>query len=174
MTSSSGPRARAGGAIFFGPHVLLPVDKARHVGEAVAMVVAETGPQAEQAADAVRVSWAPLPFVVDTAEAAEGRAHALWDAVSIFGHWHGFVHAVPKSVEHGQRTYQPRDARPRDQRRPLPPFVAVNSSAEAGSISTGTRRSRCASRQPHLPELSESEWTGRLTGSTAADRDRWA
>ena len=31
-----------GGAIFIGPHMLLPADKARHVGEAVAMVVAET------------------------------------------------------------------------------------------------------------------------------------
>jgi carbon-monoxide dehydrogenase large subunit len=74
-------RAPGGGAIFCGPHVLLPADKARHVGEAVAMVVAETGPQAEQAADAVRVSWAPLPFVVDTAEAADGRAPAVWDEV---------------------------------------------------------------------------------------------
>ena len=31
-----------GGAVFIGPHMLLPADKARHVGEAVAMVVAET------------------------------------------------------------------------------------------------------------------------------------
>ena len=34
--------APGGGKIFIGPHLLLPVDKARHVGEAVAMVVAET------------------------------------------------------------------------------------------------------------------------------------
>src|ERR1700684_2272909 len=31
-----------GSAVFVGPHVLLPTDKARHVGEAVAMVVAES------------------------------------------------------------------------------------------------------------------------------------
>src|SRR5579872_2912720 len=31
-----------GGEVFIGPHLLLPTDKARHVGEAVAMVVAET------------------------------------------------------------------------------------------------------------------------------------
>jgi carbon-monoxide dehydrogenase large subunit len=74
-------RAPAGGDIFFGPHVLLPVDRARHVGEAVAMVVAETGAQAADAAEAVRVTWEPLPFVVDTAEAAEGRAPAVWDEV---------------------------------------------------------------------------------------------
>ena len=35
-----------GGAVFIGPHMLLPADKARHVGEAVAMVVAETKAQA--------------------------------------------------------------------------------------------------------------------------------
>ena len=73
--------APGGGAIFFGPHLLLPADRARHVGEAVAMVVAETKAQAEDAVEAVRVTWDPLPFVVDTAEAAEGRAPAVWDEV---------------------------------------------------------------------------------------------
>src|SRR6516162_6987307 len=38
--------AAGGGALFIGPHLLLPTDKVRHVGEAVAMVVAETMPQA--------------------------------------------------------------------------------------------------------------------------------
>src|SRR5271156_431101 len=38
--------APGGGTVFIGPHVLLPEDKARHVGEAVAMVVAETKAQA--------------------------------------------------------------------------------------------------------------------------------
>ena len=74
-------RAPGGGVIFVGPHVLLPVDRARHVGEAVAMVVAETPAQAEDAAAAVRVTWAPLAFVADTAQAAEGRAPAVWDEV---------------------------------------------------------------------------------------------
>ena len=43
-----------GSAVFVGPHVLLPADKARHVGEAVAMVVAETKAQAMDAAEAVK------------------------------------------------------------------------------------------------------------------------
>jgi carbon-monoxide dehydrogenase large subunit len=74
-------RAPGGGAIFVGPHTLLPADRARHVGEAVAMVVAETSAEAEDAAEAVGVTWAPLPFVVDTAEAAGGHAPAVWDEV---------------------------------------------------------------------------------------------
>ncbi|MDP3668107.1 MAG: xanthine dehydrogenase family protein molybdopterin-binding subunit, partial [Telluria sp.] len=42
-----------GAKVFEGPHVLLPADKARHVGEAVAMVVAETRDQAQAAAENV-------------------------------------------------------------------------------------------------------------------------
>ena len=42
-----------GGAVFAGPHALLPADKARHVGEAVVMVVAQTKAQALDAAEAV-------------------------------------------------------------------------------------------------------------------------
>jgi carbon-monoxide dehydrogenase large subunit len=74
-------RSPGGGPIFVGPHVLLPIDRARHVGEAVAMVVAETAADAEAAAEAVRVAWAPLPFVTDTAVAAGGAAAAVWDEV---------------------------------------------------------------------------------------------
>jgi carbon-monoxide dehydrogenase large subunit len=70
-----------GDTIFFGPHVLLPADKARHVGEAVAMVVAETKAQAEDAAEAVEVDYEPLPFVADTSLAASGKAPAVWDEV---------------------------------------------------------------------------------------------
>jgi hypothetical protein len=47
--------APGGGKVFIGPHELLPTDKARHVGEAVAMVVAETLAQALDAAEAVEI-----------------------------------------------------------------------------------------------------------------------
>ncbi len=40
-----------GGPIFIGPQMLLPADKVRHVGEAVAIVVAETAAQAQDAAE---------------------------------------------------------------------------------------------------------------------------
>ena len=70
-----------GGEIFIGPHALLPADRARHVGEAVAMVVAETAAEAEAAAEVVSVTWEPLPFVTDTAEAAAGGAPAVWAEV---------------------------------------------------------------------------------------------
>ena len=50
---------------------LLAVDKVRHVGEAVAMVVAETRYQAQDAAERVTVDLESLPPVVDTAAALE-------------------------------------------------------------------------------------------------------
>jgi len=45
--------APGGGVVFIGPHMLLPGRQARHVGEAVAAVVAETQAQALDAAEAV-------------------------------------------------------------------------------------------------------------------------
>ena len=65
--------------VFIGPHVLLPTDKARHVGEAVAMVVAETLTQALDAAEAVEIDYEPLPFVADARAAARPGAPAVWD-----------------------------------------------------------------------------------------------
>lgn len=70
-----------GSPIFIGPHDILPVDKARHVGEAVAMVVAETRLAAEDGAEALEIDWEELPFVTGTAAAAEDGAPAVWDEV---------------------------------------------------------------------------------------------
>ncbi|MGE0626392.1 MAG: xanthine dehydrogenase family protein molybdopterin-binding subunit [Hyphomicrobiaceae bacterium] len=66
---------------FIGPHVLLPADKARHVGEAVAMVIAATLEQAHDAAEMVAVEWEELPWVSKTLKALEPGAPAVWDEV---------------------------------------------------------------------------------------------
>src|ERR1700741_249316 len=52
-----------GGSVFIGPHALLPADKARHVGEAVAMVVGETQAQTLDAAEAVAGAYEELAWV---------------------------------------------------------------------------------------------------------------
>ncbi|HEY0223755.1 MAG TPA: xanthine dehydrogenase family protein molybdopterin-binding subunit [Pseudolabrys sp.] len=70
-----------GAAIFEGPHKLLPADKARHVGEAVAMVVAETRAQALDAAEAVAVVYDELPFVIHSEEGMKPGAPSVWDEV---------------------------------------------------------------------------------------------
>ncbi len=66
---------------FIGNHMPLPTDKARYVGEAIAVVVAETLAQAEDAADAVVVDYEPLPCVTDTNKAAAAGAPTIWDEV---------------------------------------------------------------------------------------------
>jgi carbon-monoxide dehydrogenase large subunit len=67
-----------GTPIFIGPHLLLPADKARHVGEAIAMVVAETEAQAQDAAEAVHVEYDVLPFVTDQREAIQPGHAPVW------------------------------------------------------------------------------------------------
>ncbi|HMF21805.1 MAG TPA: xanthine dehydrogenase family protein molybdopterin-binding subunit [Pseudolabrys sp.] len=72
-------RGPGGGEIFIGPHVLLPADKTRHVGEAVAMVVAETLPQALDAAEAVIVEYEELPCVMHSEDAMKPGAPRIWE-----------------------------------------------------------------------------------------------
>src|SRR5262249_23623031 len=75
-------RGPGGSEIFIGPHVLLPHDKARHVGEAVAMVVAESQAQALDAAEAVAVEYEELPCVTHSEDAMVPGAPVIWDEVS--------------------------------------------------------------------------------------------
>src|SRR5471030_183714 len=70
-----------GAEILIGPHLLLPADKARHVGEAVAMVVAETRAQALDATEAVVVVYDELPFVIHSEDGMKAGAAAVWDEV---------------------------------------------------------------------------------------------
>ena len=61
--------------------VLLPVDRARFAGEAVAMVVAETLAAAKDAADLVDIAWEAVPAVTLASEAIGKAAPLLWDHV---------------------------------------------------------------------------------------------
>ena len=60
------------------PNPMLPEDRVRHVGEAVAMVVAESQAAARDAADLVSVDYAELPAVVDAAQARASGAPQIW------------------------------------------------------------------------------------------------
>jgi carbon-monoxide dehydrogenase large subunit len=59
----------------------LATDKVRHVGEAVAVVVAETVALAKDAADAVDIDIEPLPAVTAASRAAAADAPQLYDDV---------------------------------------------------------------------------------------------
>jgi len=59
------------------PHRGLTSERARYVGDPVAMVVAETLAQAEDAAETLRIDYEPLPSVTSTVDAVGGPA--VWD-----------------------------------------------------------------------------------------------
>ena len=61
------------------PRPALALDRVRHVGEAVAMVIAESAAQAADAAELVAVDYEPLPSVTATASAADPRARRVWE-----------------------------------------------------------------------------------------------
>ncbi len=73
------------------PRLALARDRVRHVGETIAIVVAETAQQAADAAELVLPDIEPLPAVTDVAEAVLPGAPQLWpDAPgNVALHWHG-------------------------------------------------------------------------------------
>jgi carbon-monoxide dehydrogenase large subunit len=73
--------AAGGGAVFIGPHMLLPAERIRHVGEAVAMVVAESVPQALDAAESITVDYEVLRGVYHSEDALRPAAPVLWSEV---------------------------------------------------------------------------------------------
>jgi aerobic carbon-monoxide dehydrogenase large subunit len=77
-------RDREGASFYEAPHYPLPTDKARFVGEAVAMVVGETVNAAKDGAERVEIDYEPLPAVTATVAAARQDAP--------------HVHATPSNV----------------------------------------------------------------------------
>ena len=60
------------------PYPVLARDVVRHVGDAVAFVVADTIERARDAAEAIAIDWQPLPHVVDAVAALESGAPQVW------------------------------------------------------------------------------------------------
>src|SRR5664279_10806 len=60
------------------PYAILAHGVVRHVGDAVAFVVAETIDQARDAIEAIDVEWTPLPAVVGVANAVKKGAPQVW------------------------------------------------------------------------------------------------
>ena len=71
-----------GSPVFAAPHYPLAPDKARYVGEAVAMVIADTVAAAKDGAELVGVDYVALPAVTNTAAAAQPDAPRVWDEAS--------------------------------------------------------------------------------------------
>ncbi len=70
---------RDGSPIAAPPRPVLAVGKVRHVGDGVALVVAETLAQARDAAELIAVDYDPLPAVTEAAAALAPGAPQIWD-----------------------------------------------------------------------------------------------
>jgi carbon-monoxide dehydrogenase large subunit len=70
------------GDLIIPPWRALAVGKARHVGEAVALVLAPTESSARDAAEAVRVDYEPLRSVIEIEDAQKAGAPLVWDEIS--------------------------------------------------------------------------------------------
>ena len=67
-----------GFSIFTTDHMAMPAHVARHVGEPIALVVAETQTQARDAAESIHVEWEVLPAVARSQDALKPGAPAVW------------------------------------------------------------------------------------------------
>jgi carbon-monoxide dehydrogenase large subunit len=70
---------RNGSAVPAAPHHVLPADRVRHVGTAVAFVIAESVAAAKDAAERIVVDYEPLAAVIDATSAIESNAPRLYD-----------------------------------------------------------------------------------------------
>jgi carbon-monoxide dehydrogenase large subunit len=61
------------------PHPAIVQGRVRHVGDTVAMVVAESAAAARDAAELIAVDYEPLPAVVETAHASDPGQPQIWD-----------------------------------------------------------------------------------------------
>src|SRR5260221_3183282 len=98
--------AAGGGALFIGPHLLLPADKARHVGEAVAMVVAETVAQTLDAAECVGADYDVLPCLYHSQNALPPGAPGVWSEVAgdlPVDNWVACREATGKAIPRAER-----------------------------------------------------------------------
>ena len=100
---------QTGEAFAFLPQPLLAGDKVRHVGEAVALVVAETRAQALDAADEVAVDYDPLPAVTTPAQARAPGAPLLAESApgNLSFEWHaGDPEAVAAAIDRAAHTVE--------------------------------------------------------------------
>ena len=88
----------------FAPQPLLATDKVRHVGEPVALIVAETRAQALDAAEHIAIDWTPLPAVTTACRRARaGRAARSPTRCRAMSAWTGTGATPPPSMRRSRR-----------------------------------------------------------------------
>ncbi|MBV9861635.1 MAG: xanthine dehydrogenase family protein molybdopterin-binding subunit, partial [Alphaproteobacteria bacterium] len=88
------------------PHPPLVLDRVRHVGDQVAVVIAESLAQARDAAEQIRIDYAVEPAAVEAAEALKSGAPQVWDQApgNLCYDWHlGDLAAVDAAMARAPR-----------------------------------------------------------------------
>src|SRR5580692_11932441 len=82
--------SKDGSQMKMAPHAALAAGKANYVGDAVAVVIADTLAQAKDAAEKVAIDYEPLPAVVDPTKAAAKGAPLIHEAApnNTIYNWH--------------------------------------------------------------------------------------
>lgn len=79
LQAPASPVGKDGTPIHNPPQSAMTTDKARHVGDTVAMVVAETRDAAQAAAELLDVQWEELPCVTAAIDALDPESPKVWD-----------------------------------------------------------------------------------------------
>ena len=79
VRGASPAKRRDGSPMYRPPRPALTRDRVRHVGQSLALVIAESINQAKDAAEAIEVTYAALPAHLSTATANEPKTPALWE-----------------------------------------------------------------------------------------------
>ena len=134
--------SKDGSPMKMAPHAALAAGKANHVGDAVAVVIADTLAQAKDAAEKVVVDYEPLPAVVDPAKAAQKGAPLIHDSApnNTIYNWHiGDAAATDSRVQERQARHQAR-------------IHQQPAGAERHGAARGSGRIRFRERPPDLVE----------------------
>jgi carbon-monoxide dehydrogenase large subunit len=79
VAGASPAKKRDGSPMFRPPRPAITRDRVRHVGQPLAVVVAESVHEAKDACEAIEIGFKPLPATLDTATANTAGAAAVWD-----------------------------------------------------------------------------------------------
>ncbi len=109
------------------PEYACAVDKARYVGEPIAMVAAETRPKAEDALELIEAEYEPLPAIVSTEDAAGASAPLIYDELGSNVAWQGQVAYgdVDRAFEQADRIVRENLKIHRYSSTPLEPFACL-------------------------------------------------
>ncbi|MGQ7791318.1 xanthine dehydrogenase family protein molybdopterin-binding subunit [Faunimonas sp. B44] len=144
------------------PRPLLAAGRVRHVGEAIAMVVARSRAIAEEAAEQIALDFDTLPAVIDPLAAMAADAPQIWPEApgNVSFEWHaGDAEAVAAAMERALRVAHVRLVIPRVAGNPLEPRSAIGQydpqsgryTLHSGSQGAPALRDGVAEMLPDLP-----------------------